>query len=53
MSKPYGRTHETRACWWCRVLFVADHLDIVFCSAICGRAFRGCDAQGRPLKRVS
>jgi hypothetical protein len=46
---------EQRPCAYehCGKAFTAKYRDEIFCTAKCGRAARGCDAQGRPLKRVS
>lgn len=43
--------HERRVCWWCHADFIATRRDVVFCSAVCGRAFRGLDEHGGPKKR--
>ena len=41
------RFRETRRCWGCPADFTATRRDVVFCSAVCGRRARGCDAFGR------
>lgn len=50
---PRGRPLESRPCWWCRTMFETNALDLVYCCATCGRAARGCDAQGRPKRKVA
>jgi hypothetical protein len=42
---------DDRVCEYCLAAFVATLADMVFCSARCGRAARGCDPQGRRLAR--